>query len=200
MKKCFSVLLFLVFLLLFFGSASADDALVSYNWSDVVGVIQEVFSDDSSYYLIEDVDAVIWVPSYFYSLDLTEEEIENDGIASFVNSSGDALVYLSYSDMDGISFDSLFNYYSRNNYNVKKVLVNDIPAILMRDEANNILSLSYQTQAGKLFQIMFYPILDENYAALYQLVISSIRPYSPLFEESSEPVVSTNPVSGLISK
>ena len=163
-------------------------------------LIQEAFPDDSKYYLIEDVDAVIWLPSYFSSLDLTEEDIKNDAVGSFVNTAGDALVYLSYSDMGDLSLDSLYNYYSRNNYNVEMVRVNDIPAMLLRDEANNLLSLTYQTQDGKFFQVTFYPLLDENYAVLYQLVISSIRPYSPLVEKSSEPVVSNNPVSGLISK
>ncbi len=200
MKKFFSILFIFILLFSLFGSVYAEEGLTTYNWSDVSGIIQESFSDDSSYFLIEDVDAVIWLPSYFSSVDLTDEDIENGGVGSFVNVNGNALVYLSYSDMEGFSLDSLFSYYTLNNYNAEIVLINDIPAILMRDEANDILSLSYQTQAGKLFQILFYPMMDQSYAALYQLVISSIRPYSPLLEEPSEPAVSTNPVSGLISK
>ncbi len=200
MRKVFSFVFVLFLLLLLSAFSLAEGSVTSYNWSDVVGMVQEAFSEDSKYYLIEDVDAVIWLPSYFSSLDLTEEDINNDAVGSFVNASGDALVYLSYSDMDGLSFDSLYNYYSRNNYNVEIVRVNDIPAILLRDEGNNLLSLTYQTRDGKFFQVTFYPVLDQNYSLLYQLVISSIRPYSPLVEKSSEPVVSSNPVSGLISK
>lgn len=191
----FSILLSSVF-------ASAEDTPRQYNWSDYTGIVSSSFADNSKYYLVEDVDAVFWLPDYFSPVDLTEEDIENGGVGSFVSSDGSALVYLSYSDMPELSFNSFYSYFVNMGYDVEYVSVNDIPAILMHDSESNILTLSYQTADGKLFQVLFYPASDENYSVLFDLIISSIRPYSPLVEASApaESSAPSNPVSGLISK
>ena len=198
MKKILSLLLSLLLLFSLSATAFAEENPVEYHWMDTFGQILDTFAGHGNLLRIEEVDALVWLPDIFIPVTLTEEDEQNGTIGIFVMEDSDAFVLFNYSEIPDITLDSLYTYYSQNNHTVEKVSVNNIPAILDRDEENNTLTLTYQTQEGKFFQVIFSPVSDEHFASLFDLVISSIQPD---FEaESAEPAVPTNPVSGLISK
>ena len=197
MTKLLSSLLVIFLILSVSSFAFAEDSTVSYSWDSVVGVIAEAFPDSSTYWLVEEVDAVFWLPDAYISQELTAEDQENNAVGCFLSESGNSLIYLTYSD-EGLTLDTYYAALIQSGYDVEKVTVNKIPAVIFRSAENNALFLIYQTQQGKLFQIMFTGYLDENLSAIYDLVISSIQPR--VEEVSEEPVSSVNPVSGLISK
>ena len=198
MKKIFS--LFLIFVLLFSLSAVsfADGEEAEYNWGDVVPIISNVFSGDGALWRIKDVEAVMWLPGVFIPADLSEDDAQSECIGFFTTESGSASILLYYVDMDGISLNDLYSYYKQNDIVAEMVSVNGIPAILQKNTDSDMLILTFQTRDGKLFQVLFSPISDENYAKFFDMVISSIQP--DVIEEPVETVVPQNPVSGLISK
>ena len=99
------------------------------------------------------------------------------------------------------TLDTLLSSYRASGHNARMISVNDIPAVLMQDAASNSLSVSFQTEEDKMLQFFFYPASDENYAVIFDLIISSILPNEMLIPETAEPVAApVNPVSGLISK
>jgi len=191
------ILAFVFVFTLSFSTFADNTSITTFSWSDAADIINDVFADSSSYWLVEEVDAVFWLPNFFISKELTEEDRDNKCVGCFVSNSGNAFIYITYSD-DGITLDSFYNALSQSGYDVEMVSVNEIPAIIFRNAENDSMFLIYQTQQGKLFQIMFTGYLDENLPTIYDLVISSIQPR--VEEVSEEPVSSDNPVSGLISK
>ena len=200
MKKLGFLILVLVIVFSISSVAVAEDKNATYNWDSVIDIIAEVFPDTSKFWIVEDVDAVFWLPDAYISQELTDEDLENNSVGCFLSESGNSLIYLTYSD-EGITLDNYFNALKQNGYDVEMVSVNDIPAIIFRNAENDAMFLIYQTQEGKIFQIMFTGYLDESLSTIYNLVISSIQPHHvEEVEVSDEPVTSTNPVSSLISK
>ena len=199
MKKLLSLVL--CFLLLFSLSsvAFAEEEKTSYYWFEALPRTLELFPDHNMVWKIEEVDALMWLPDAFLPIPLTDEDTANGCIGMYLMEDSDAFVLLSYSDLSGMTLDSLFSYYSQNGYDARMITVNEIPAILVRDTEANTLTLTYQTRDNMFFQVIFSPVSDPNYTMIFDMVICSIQP-DIQDEPDAEPVVPTNPVSSLISK
>ena len=198
MKKLCSMFLIVFFILSLASPGNAQEQNIEYCWASVVDVINDAFQDNSTYWFVEEVQALFWLPDIFISQNLTEEDQNNNCVGSFISSSGNALIYLTYSEED-ISLDTTFIALKQSGYDVNMISVNSIPAILFRNAENDALYLIFETQEGNAFQIMFTSYSDGNLSILYDMIISSIL---PLEEEavSTNVVPSSNPVSKLISK
>ncbi len=199
MKKTLSLLLSIFLLISLSSAAFAEGDTPEYNWLAVRNRAHDLFEGHHVFWEIEEVDALMWLPDIFLSLELTEEYRADNVIGFFVVEDSDAFVILTYSEMSGLTLDTLLSSYIQNGHDAKKVSVNGIPAVLDRNTEGNTLTLTYQTQDNMAFQVILSPFLDEHFADLYNMVIASIQP-NVEEEEASEPVVPTNPVSSLISK
>lgn len=196
MKKfvsCFLIIVFIVSLPVF---SFSDWDSAEFNWSSVENIVNQTFPGEINFYSIPEVDVSFWLPSSFASVELSSQDIQSNCIGSFITGPEDSFVSFYYTDSNGLTLDNLYNSMLAMNRTVKKISVNNIPAILQRDDDNGILFLVFQTFEGKFFEVAFFPDYAE---VLFDLVIASIRPN---VEEVSntEPVISVNPVSGLISK
>ena len=203
MKKLLSLLLTVSFILCLSSHAFSDTSETEYNWSEVQSVVQEVFSENSKFFLIEEIESSFWTPSFYHIADLSEEEIQDNCIGYLLTEDGSSFILLYYMDMPVDSLDAFFAFYRQNGNNAQMVTVNGIPAILVRDTATDSLSVSFQTQEGKLFQMICYPISDESFSIIFDLIIASITPIAPVVVEDTSETdapVPTNPISGLISK
>ena len=195
MKKLISFLLTFSLMFVFSALCFADN-FFEYSWSTQESNFYDRFGNQYLPWLVEEVDAQLFASITFLPVELTEAD-RADGCIGFLASDTGEYIAFYYTDSDGLTLDALYNYYIQNNYLADSISVNDIPAVLLHDDNNNILILTYLTQNNKLFQIMFSPLSEK--ADVFDYVIASIQPY---VEETSdtEPVVSVNPVSGLISK
>ncbi len=198
MKKIFSLFLVVALMLslsaLAFAEEDIDIELVEYNWADAEPVFKQEFAGNSTKWYIEEVDATLWLPSAFVAEELTEEDRANDLIKIFASPNGGNFIILSYSDVENFSVFALYAVMSEAGEDVTLVSVNEIPAVLLRDNENSSLVLMFATREEKLFQVVFMPLEDEE---LFELIIDSIQPYVEEVEDAPAPV---NPVSGLISK
>lgn len=195
MKKYISFLLAFSLILAFSASCFADNSF-DYSWSTQESNFYDRFGNQYLPWLVEEVDAQLFAPNSFLPVELSDAD-RADGCIGFLTSDTGKYIALYYTNSDGLTLDTLYNYYTQNNYLADSISVNDIPAVLLHDDNNNILILTFLTQNNKFFQIMFSPLSEK--ADVFDYVIASIQPY---VEETSdtEPVVSVNPVSGLISK
>ncbi len=195
MKKYISFLLAFSLILAFSASCFADNSF-DYSWSTQESNFYDRFGNQYLPWLVEEVDAQLFAPNSFLPVELSDAD-RADGCIGFLTSDTGEYIALYYTNSDGLTLDTLYNYYTQNNYLADSISVNDIPAVLLHDDNNNILILTFLTQNNKFFQIMFSPLSEK--ADVFDYVIASIQPY---VEETSdtEPVVSVNPVSGLISK
>ena len=201
MKKIFSLLLALSLVFCLTSAAFADATQTEYNWTDVGSTVLDFFGDDSNICKIDEVDALFWVPGYFHIVELTPEDEAENCIGYLVNNDGSAFMLLYYQDMPVPTLDNLLSSYRASGHNARMITVNSVPAVLMQDTTSNSLSVSFQTEEDKMLQFFFYPASDENYAVIFDLIISSILPNEMLIPETAEPVATpVNPVSGLISK
>ncbi len=196
MKKFVSLVLMLVLVFSLSSLAFAEEKreVIEYKWADAEPVFKEEFAGDSTKWYIKEVDATIWLPSGFNAEELTAEDLAQDMIGIFASPNGGNFMMLSYSEVENLSVPGLFAVLQDAGQDAYIVSVNDIPAVLLRDPEHDSLVLMFQTRDGKLFQIVFFPLEDEE---LYELVIDSIQPYAEEPEDVPAPV---NPVSGLISK
>ncbi len=199
MKKTLSLLLSLFLLFSLSATAFAEEEAEEYNWKYARDRIQVVFPGHGNIWSINEVEALMWLPDVFLYVDPAEADLDNDCIGMFVMENSEAYILLSYLEIEGVTLDSLFSYYSQNGHDARMVTVNGIPAILDRNMEANNLNLTYQTKDNMFFQIIFSPVSDSNYEMMYDFVIASIQP-DIQDEPSAEPVVPTNPVSSLISK
>ena len=194
MKKIFSLFLAVLLLGTRISLAFADGEPLEYNWADAQSYVGDSILSDGTFWDIDEVDASFWLPSIFTPVELTDED-RADGTIGFY-SGADGYVLLYYSDYENLTLEIFYNYFIENGYNVELITVNGLPAILQREEDANQLILSLQTQEGKFLQFLFSPLSSE---VIFTPVIASIQPH---IEETTEeePVIPTNPVSGLISK
>ena len=197
MKKVISVLFSIILILSLCDISFADNNITEYNWSEVESVVEKAFGEPGNTWTIEEVDADIWLPGKYQPVELTSEEIA-DGCIGFYSAEGRSdYVLLNYSDSNGLTLDTLLYYFLQNGSDVYRLSVNGVPAIYVREPDKGTALLTFQTVEGKLFQLVFSPLAGEE---VFQYSIISIRPHEEISEVSAEPVVSVNPVSGLISK
>lgn len=204
MKKTISFFLAFFFILILPVFSYADNNR-EFNWADVNSRLPEILENNPLECQIEEVDALINLPSSYALVSLSEEDMSDGciGIAVSTENNSEYIMFY-YSPSEGITLNGLYAYFSQNGIPADAVSVNGVPAILQRDEANNFLILTYQTVENQLFQIMFSPLSLED--SLFDYVIASVRPHAAaeLAAASPEPAVEApapvNPVSGLISK
>lgn len=204
MKKTISFFLAVVLILILPVFSYADNNR-EYNWSDVNSRLPEILGDNALECQIEEVDALITLPSSYGLVSLSEEDKADGciGIAVSTENNSEYIMFY-YTNADGVNLNGLFAYFSQNGIPAYAVSVNGVPAILQRDETNNFLILTYQTVENQLFQVMFSPLSLEE--SLFDYIIASIRPHATAELEAAsaeievDPPTPVNPVSGLISK
>ena len=195
MKKFVSLSLVLMLLLSLpvFSFAAGTE----YNYSEVEDHLSERLGGDTKWWKIDQVDALICLPTSFLFAPLSDEDRANDCILFALPDDDSGRYFLAYySDAAGITLETLSSY-NQNGFTGEMVTVNGIPAVLQRNTQDNILILSYLTQQNKLFQLLFTPLSDED--PFYSSIISTIQADIPVVAASDD-VVPVNPVSGLISK
>lgn len=200
MKK-FNLFLSIVSLFVIFSlTAHCDDLPLRYDWSDVEAEAYDAYFEDSTFWYVEEVDAVIWLPNLFIPVELTEEDRAEDIIACFSSDSGDGFVLLSYSELPNANLDLLYNALKLQNSSTEMILVNGIPAIYQKDIENNATSLLFHTREGKIFMVLYFASPESDYSSAFDFSLPSIQPRSNLEESPSTPTVVQNPVSSLIVK
>lgn len=204
MKKLVLSFFVLVFLLTICSSVFADETLLNYRWEDVQSTVNQVFGSDGTFYRIDDVNATIWLPSEYISIDPVEAELGSDCIGCYMM--GDSsFVLINYTDSEGIDLESYYNQCIMQGTPIEKVLINDIPAIEQDTPANNSFLLMFQTQDNKFLQFIFSPLSNPVNGIIMSSIQSTVPEESaPAVEpepaEVSETPAPVNPVSGLISK
>ena len=170
-----------------------------YEWSNAVDVVNQYFPTDSNYWLIKKVNATIWLPAFYKLGELTDEDLENGCIQSFISEDESSYIYLSYFDAENADLNVLLSAFMQSGYDARLLSVNGIPAVFQGDLDHDLITLTYLTRDNMFFQIAFFPASDEFFSLIYDWAISSIQPYEE--SESSESVSSSeNPISRLIYK
>lgn len=197
MKKIVSLILVLIFVPFLLITAFADGNV--YEWSNAVDVVNQYFPTDSNYWLIKKVNATIWLPAFYKLGELTDEDLENGCIQSFISEDESSYIYLSYFDAENADLNVLLSAFMQSGYDARLLSVNGIPAVFQGDLDHDLITLTYLTRDNMFFQIAFFPASDEFFSLIYDWAISSIQPYEE--SESSESVSSSeNPISRLIYK
>ena len=130
----------------------------------------------------------------FLALKLTEDDFDNDAIACFMSADESEMIYISYSDVNGITLEAFQKQLSQNNISSKIINVNGIPALLYSAPDSNAMVAVYSTANGYFLQLIFFPYSND----FISVILSSVQP--DVQDSEPEPVVPVNPISGLISK
>ena len=204
MKKLVFSFLVLVFLLTICSVVFADDTLLNYRWEDVQSTVTQVFGSNGTFYTIEKINATIWLPSEYSSIDPVEADLDSSCIGCYMMGDG-SFVLINYTDSEGLDLDSYYNQCVLQGISVQKVLINDIPALEQDTPANNSFLLMFQTQENKFLQFIFSPLSNPVNGIIMSSIQSTVPEESaPAVEPESVEVPATpapvNPVSGLISK
>ena len=197
MKRAFPLMIAVILIFSLCGISFAENEVTAYSWSDAEPLIEQFFEEDGNTWTVEEVNAVLWLPSFFSPVELTPEDIADGTIGFYSTDNGSQYVLLNYADSDGLTLESFFLYFQQNGADIYRISVNDIPAIYLRDHEKNSCVLIYQTQEGKFFQVIFSPLAAEE---MFKYSVISIRPRPEDSETSTEPAEPVNPVSSLISK
>ena len=195
MKKFLSLIIALVFVFSLSAVASAE---LNYKWVDVQNAVQQSFGTTGKVYPIEEVNATIWLPDEYTSVDPAEAGV-GDGCIGFYVLGGNAYVLINYSDSEGLDLDGYYNEALQNGAAVEKILVNDIPAVEQDNVEDDSYLLMFHTRDDKLLQVIFSPLSNP----VNGFIMSSIQPTDVVEETAevaAEPAAPVNPVSGLISK
>ena len=197
MKKIISFILVLLFLLSIPMSYSYAEENI-YNWSNAIDAVNQYFPNDSNYWLIKKVNATIWLPAFYKPNELTDEDVENGCIQSFISDDQSSYIYFSYFDPDNVNLEILLSAFEQSGYDAKLLSVNGIPAVLQGDLEHDLITLTYYTADNMFFQVAFFPVSDEFFSLIYDWAISSIQPYVEESTESDSTAVT--PISSLIFK
>ena len=201
MKKFLSLIIALVFIFSLSGLASAE---LNYRWIDVQDIVHQSFGSSGKFYPIEEVNATIWLPDEFTSIDPAEAGI-GDGCIGFYVLGGNDYVLINNTDSDGLDLEGYYNEALQKGNVVARILVNDIPAIEQDNSSENSFLLMFQTQDNKFLQFIFSPLSNPVYGLIMSSIQSTVTDDpAPVVEPESVEVPATpapvNPVSGLISK
>lgn len=198
MKKVLSLFLALALLCSLSAFAFADDDLLNYKWEHVEKILQDNFGSDATVWPLEQVNATIWLPNAYYSVDPAELELDSC-IAFFTTESGSDYILVNYADSEGLPLEGYYAYYYQDGQEVYNILVNDIPAV--EQDMEDTFAVTFQTRDAKYLQFIFAPSTNP----LYGYILCSIQPTDQaeeVVEEvvEAEPPAPVNPVSGLIHK
>lgn len=197
MKKALSLLFLILFLFTLSSAAFAEDDL---SWDFYGPIAQETFGDTAHLVTLHEVNATIWVPDFLKSMPLTEEDLSAGAIASYMPEDESQLVYITYSDVEGLSLESFQRSLSNNGIQAEIQTINGIPVLAYYDGNSDTFVVTYATAEGYFLQVMCFPFSDELSSVLFAMMLSSIQPVVEEVEEDAPVVVPQNPVSGLISK
>ena len=204
MKKLISVFLAVLLVLSLSLYALGDENLPNYKWEHVEKIVQDTFGSNGNVYQIKNIDASIWLPGEYISVDPVQEGLGPDCLGLFLM--GDSFVLINYTDPEGLDLNSYYDYSIQQGLQVEKVLVNDIPAILQDNPQEDSFLLMFQTQENKFLQFIFSPLSNPVNGIIMSSIQSTVAQEPTPVESSSEstgvsePAAPTNPVSGLIYK
>lgn len=199
MKKLLSLIIALALVFSLSAFASAE---MNYKWVDVQNAVQQSFGSSGKFYPINEVNATIWLPDEFISVDPAEAEM-GEGCIGFYVLGGNDYVLINYTDSDGLDLEGYYNEALQKGADVGKILVNDIPAIEQDNSADNSFLLMFQTQENKFLQFIFAPLSNPVYGLIMSSIQSTVTEEPvPDAKDAEIPAAPApvNPVSGLISK
>ena len=196
MKKFLS---FIIAIVLIFSLSAIASAELNYRWIDVQDIVHQSFGSSGKVYPIDEVNATIWLPDEYISVDPAEAGM-GDSCVGFYVLGGNVYVLINYADSEGLDLNGYYYEALQKGAAVQRILVNDIPAIEQDNIADDSYLLMFQTRDNKLLQVIFSPLSNP----VNGLIMSSIQPTDvaeeTVEEAPAEPVAPVNPVSGLISK
>lgn len=170
MKKFLAVLLTLAMLMTSVSAFAAE-----LNWSDLSEKAAEM-DPNAQFCAIADTGLMMWVPSVFLAVELSEEDMEDGYIAVLTTEDESVEVYVFYMDLEGASLsDYIATAESYGYTDIGECTINGIPALAMTDPENDTGMLLFATDAGYAIAFGFYPFSDEGFQAVSLMMIGSLQ-------------------------
>lgn len=176
MKKIMLVVLAVLMLTFAAVSAQETQTVVELNWEDFAEMASEIDSDAQFFYVGE-TGLVMWIPSVLHDVELTEEDVEDGMVAFLSTEEGDAVVSVMYFDLEGATFDDVYQNLSADaDYSDVELLeINGLPAVSLVYGEEDTMIVNFVNDEGGMLQFMFYPQSDEGFAAVAAFMTASIQ-------------------------
>lgn len=179
MKKRFLSLM-LAGILAFGGNCNvfAEEAAVpEVNWEDVAPSVEAAAEWKGDFVNFDEIAIKMYVPDVLIPSELTEEDKEAGYIGYFTTEDETATASVMYVDVEGMSLDE-YQEYLEGEEDVDEVeagIINGIPVVTYSMPENDVACVSIATEKGYILEFSFYPMSDEGFEAVAQIMMASIQ-------------------------
>ena len=170
MKKFLAILMTVLMLLCSVG-AMADTV----DWDDDLAALALSIDPDAHFHPVSNLGVMMWIPTNFKELQLTQEDLDNGYIAYLITDDETAAVAITYAEFDGTLGDMAEQAEAMGMKDVSKDYINGIPAVTFVSEENDSFVVVYSTTGGYLLMFTFAPISDETFNVVGTLMAASIQ-------------------------
>lgn len=169
MKKLFAIVLALV-LALSTIPALAESAL---NWEDVEANVSE---DDGTFYLIDELGIILWIPVEMNPVELDDKDAEAGLIGVFATEDGSCAVVIQYLNVKADALDDVVAVLVESGAtDFEEVTVNGIPCLSFAMPEQDAGCLALASDEGDFLMFTFAPISDEVFSIVAGFIIASIQ-------------------------
>ena len=152
-------------------------AVPEVNWEDVAPSVEKAAEWKGDFVNFDEIAIKIYVPDVLIPAELTKEDKEAGYIGYFTTEDETATASVMYVDVDGMSLDE-YQAYLEGEEDVEEVeagIINGIPVVTYSMPENDVACVSIATEKGYILEFSFYPISDEGFEAVAQIMMVSIQ-------------------------
>lgn len=152
-------------------------AVPEVNWEDVAPSVEESPEWKGDFVNFDEIAIKMYVPDVLIPAELTEEDKEAGYIGYFTTEDETATASVMYVDVDGMSLDE-YQAYLEGEEDVDEVeagIINGIPVVTYSMPENDTACVSIATERGYILEFSFYPMSDEGFEAVAQIMMVSIQ-------------------------
>lgn len=152
-------------------------AVPEVNWEDVAPSVEEAAEWKGDFVNFDEIAIKMYVPDVLIPAELTEEDKEAGYIGYFTTEDETATASVMYVDVDGMSLDE-YQAYLEGEEDVDEVeagIINGVPVVTYSMPENDVACVSIATEKGYILEFSFYPMSDEGFEAVAQIMMVSIQ-------------------------
>ena len=177
MKKLISFILCMTLVFASFGSTvfAADEKYEEYTWVEAKEALDEI-NVEGSFESLPGTGLKMWIPDFMFREQLDPYDIEDGEIAYWTDEEGEREIEVFYSETDAESLEEyaeeLAEYYDTDEMTI--YYINGRETIVYTDEDLDTGIVSTVDEGGKLVDIWFTPLEDEEFAGISECLAMSV--------------------------
>ena len=155
-------------------TSSLQSNIVQLDWSEIEPLIKDEI--DGEFYTYDNVNAAVWIPDILGEIKLTQDDIEDGYLGVYCTADAENVITVKHTVLDeSASYEELLEFLEDiGATDITKAMVNGYRAVSYTLEDDNTGSMMLMSDdSDLLLEVQFYPVSDEDFASIAQIIMAS---------------------------